>query len=144
MEESNSQELRQRIIAALKKVRDPEIPIDLYNLGLIYALDIEDGVVQVKMTLTTPNCPVAESMPGQVKRAVESLEGVTSVDVQLVWEPAWSGEKMSEDARAALEMMGISWRDPHGGAGMGGPGRASLTVGKTGRRDSTKTNDSSR
>lgn len=123
-------EMRGAIIAALKKVKDPEIPIDLYNLGLIYDLDITgEGDVQVRMTLTTPNCPVAESMPGKVKEAVESVDGVKTVNVELVWEPAWSGEMMSEDARTALEMMGISWRDPHRGAG--GPGATSLTIGKT-------------
>lgn len=132
IESENITELNQRIIAALKKVKDPEIPIDLYNLGLIYNLDIEaGGDVHVRMTLTTPNCPVAESMPGKVKQAVESVDGVKSVKVELVWEPAWTGEMMSEDARAALEMMGISWRDPH--RGIGGPSATSLTVGKTGR-----------
>lgn len=130
MKESDTDKLKPRIIAALKKVKDPELPIDLYNLGLIYELDINGGDVKVKMTLTTPNCPVAESMPGQVRKAVESVEGVTSVTVELVWEPAWSGEMMSDDAKAALEMMGISWRDPH--RSIGGPSATSLTIGKTG------------
>ena len=124
--------LRDSLIAALRKVQDPEIPVNLYDLGLIYDLDIgENGVVHVRMTLTTPNCPVAESMPGHVQRAIESVAGVTEVKVELVWEPSWSREMMTEDARAVLEMMGIDWTDS-------GPSAAptSLTVGKSGKRKS--------
>ncbi|MHC5005660.1 MAG: iron-sulfur cluster assembly protein, partial [Planctomycetota bacterium] len=80
--------LRERIIAALRTVKDPELPINLYDLGLIYDLDIADGsAVRIRMTLTTPNCPVAESMPAQVQRAVEGVEGVDTVSVELVWDP---------------------------------------------------------
>jgi len=103
------------IIAALRKVHDPEIPVNVYDLGLIYELDVTDaGEVNVVMTLTTPNCPVAELIPNQVKQAVESVEGVESAAVELTWTPAWTGERMSEDARMTLDMMGISWKDPHG------------------------------
>ena len=121
-------DLRDRIVAALKTVEDPEIPINLYDLGLIYELDLrEGGAVHVTMTLTTPNCPVAESMPGRVADAVRGVEGVTDVDIELVWEPAWSREKMSEEAKMAVDMMGIEWADG------GRPKTTSLTFGKTGR-----------
>ncbi len=121
--------MKQRIIAAIRTVKDPEIPINLYDLGLIYELNVRDGgTVDIRMTLTTPNCPVAESMPGMVHKAVADVDDVHAVDVQLVWEPAWTGEMMTEDARDTLEMMGISWRDPHSSAGP-----TSLTVGRTDR-----------
>lgn len=131
MTDSQNNELRQRIIASLRKVKDPEIPINLYDLGLIYGLEArDDGTVLVRMTLTTPNCPVAESMPGQVRQAVESVDGVASADVELVWEPPWTGEMMTDDARDTLEMMGISWKDPHSSAR-----NTSLTIGRSGKPD---------
>lgn len=105
-------DLQARIIDAMKTVHDPEIPVNLYDLGLIYELHVEDDAARVRMTLTTPNCPVAESMPEQVRRAVESVEGIERADIELVWEPSWSSEMMSEDARMQLEMMGITWSDP--------------------------------
>lgn len=131
MTSSENNELRQRIVDAIRTVQDPEIPVNLYDLGLIYDITIgDDGAVDIRMTLTTPNCPVAESMPGQVRRAVESVDGVPRAAVELVWEPAWTGEMMSEHARDALEMLGINWRDPHTSAGS-----TSLTVGRTNRPD---------
>jgi FeS assembly SUF system protein len=104
---------REAIIERLRTVHDPEIPVNLYDLGLIYDLDITaDNDVNVRMTLTTPNCPVADELPRQVKQAVEQTDGVRSANVELVWQPQWSSEMMSEDAKMQLEMMGISWKDP--------------------------------
>ena len=107
-------------------LKDPELPINLYDLGLIYDLTVGgEGGVRIHMTLTTPNCPVAESMPKMVKDAVAALDDVSNVEVELVWEPPWTSQMMSEDARLALEMMGIDWSDPQRDKGM-----TSLTVGK--------------
>jgi FeS assembly SUF system protein len=98
--------LQERIIESLRQVFDPEIPINIYDLGLIYKLDIDTtGRVEVEMTLTTPNCPVAESMPEQVQAAVLATEGVTVVRVNLVWEPPWSPDMMDEDIRLAMGMF---------------------------------------
>jgi len=119
--------LRAAIIERLRTVQDPEIPVNLYDLGLIYDLKISgDGAVHVRMTLTTPNCPVAESMPGQVRDAVAQVDGVSRAAVELVWQPPWTGQMMTDDAKMQLEMMGISWREPHRGRA----GRANLTVGR--------------
>jgi FeS assembly SUF system protein len=116
--------LRQSIIEALRTVRDPELPVNLYDLGLIYELQVrDDGAVGIVMTLTTPNCPVAESMPGRVKAAAESVEGVRQASVKLVWDPPWSRERMSENARLELDMLGITWSD-----GPRAPARTRLTV----------------
>ncbi|MCG8356599.1 MAG: SUF system Fe-S cluster assembly protein [Kiloniellales bacterium] len=94
------------IVAALKTVYDPEIPVDIYELGLIYELKIaDDGSVDVDMSLTAPGCPVAGEMPGQVADAVADVAGVGEVLVRLVWDPPWTPERMSEDARLALGMM---------------------------------------
>ncbi len=95
--------LHDQIIEILATVYDPEIPVNIYELGLIYGLDVsEDGDVTVTMTLTTPNCPVAESMPGEVESKVGAVPGVRHVDVNLVWEPPWTPERMSEAARLEL------------------------------------------
>ena len=95
--------LRGEIVAALRCVYDPEIPIDIYELGLIYGLEIdEDGFVDVTMTLTSPACPVAGQMPGMVKAAVEQVEGVNAAEVELTWDPPWTQERMSEAARLQL------------------------------------------
>ena len=110
---------RDDVIAALRQVRDPELPVNLYDLGLIYDLEVVEDRVSITMTLTTPNCPVAEQIPEQVRSAVLGVEGVSSVDVRLVWEPPWSSERMSEEARMQLEMMGIQWSD-HGPRGPSG------------------------
>jgi FeS assembly SUF system protein len=94
------------VLAALKTVRDPEIPMDLVELGLIYELIVKQGgTVYVEMTLTTPACPVAASMPGEVETAIRSVPGVNDVRVKLVWTPPWGPEKMSEEARLELGMM---------------------------------------
>jgi FeS assembly SUF system protein len=113
---AETSELRGRVIAALREVYDPELPVNLYDLGLIYELDVDDaGAVAIRMTLTTPNCPVADMMPQQVHDAARAVDGVAAVDVSLVWEPKWTGEMMSEDAKLLLEMQGIEWTDPHKG-----------------------------
>jgi len=94
------------VIAALQTVYDPEIPVNLYDLGLIYDLTIgDDGAVVIDMSLTAPGCPVAGEMPGQVARAVAEVSGVGEVTVRLVWDPPWTPERMSEDARLALGMF---------------------------------------
>lgn len=94
------------IVEALRTVYDPEIPVNLYDLGLIYALDIAaDGDVKVTMTLTTPACPVAGMMPQQVAEAVAGAEGVGEVTVELVWDPPWTMDMMTEEARLALDMF---------------------------------------
>jgi FeS assembly SUF system protein len=93
------------IIAALKTVFDPEIPADIYELGLIYKVDIKDDrSVDVVMTLTTPNCPAAGELPTMVENAVASVPGVGVVSVNIVWEPVWSPERMSDEARLVLNM----------------------------------------
>ncbi|MBI1986622.1 MAG: SUF system Fe-S cluster assembly protein [Rhodospirillales bacterium] len=94
------------VVAALRTVHDPEIPVNIYDLGLIYKLAIGDnGAVKVEMTLTAPGCPVAGEMPGQVANAVAAVEGVGEVEVMLVWEPGWTPERMSADAKLALGMI---------------------------------------
>jgi len=94
------------VIAALQTVYDPEIPVNLYDLGLIYDVTIhDDGNVEIEMSLTAPGCPVAGEMPGQVARAVAAVPGAGEVTVRLVWDPPWTPERMSEDARLALGMF---------------------------------------
>ena len=98
--------LRLGIVDALHTVYDPEIPVDIYELGLIYDIDIDpSGNVAIKMTLTAPGCPVAGSMPGMVKDAVEAVESVGKIDVELVWDPPWNRDRMSETAQLALGMI---------------------------------------
>jgi FeS assembly SUF system protein len=93
------------IVEAIKSVYDPEIPVNLYDLGLIYRLDLaSDGDVDIDMTLTAPACPVAGSMPGKVAEAVAGVPGTGEVTVRLVWEPRWTKDRMSEDARLALDV----------------------------------------
>lgn len=100
------EKLETRIVDALRTVYDPEIPVNIYDLGLIYDLDVaSDGKVDIRMTLTAPGCPVAQTFPGVVGDAVAAVEGVTDVDVELVWEPPWSREMMSEAARLHLGML---------------------------------------
>ena len=97
--------LTQDMIAALKTVYDPEIPVDIFELGLIYKIDIDDDRrVTIDMTLTAPGCPVAGDMPGWVQDAVMTVEGVQDVRVNLVFEPAWDASRMSDEARVALNM----------------------------------------
>ena len=94
------------IVEALKTIYDPEIPVNIYELGLIYDIDLqEDGAVKVKMTLTAPGCPVAGTLPGEVQAKVAGAPGVTSADVELVWDPAWNPSMMSEAARLELGMF---------------------------------------
>jgi FeS assembly SUF system protein len=104
---TEEQKVREKdIINKIKTVFDPEIPVNIYDLGLIYNLDIDkNNNVAIKMTLTTPNCPVADSMPESVGKAVSEIEGVLSIKVELVWEPKWSKDMMSEDAKLALDIF---------------------------------------
>jgi FeS assembly SUF system protein len=100
-----TERLSQEIIAALKTVFDPEIPADIYELGLIYRVDIKDDrSVDVVMTLTTPNCPAAGELPTMVENAIASVPGVGIVSVNIVWEPAWTPDRMSDEARLVLNM----------------------------------------
>ncbi|WP_458761095.1 SUF system Fe-S cluster assembly protein [Afipia sp. TerB] len=93
------------IVAALKTVYDPEIPADIYELGLIYKVDIKDDrAVDVVMTLTTPNCPAAGELPTMVENAIASVPGVGPVNVEIVWEPSWTPDRMSDEARLVLNM----------------------------------------
>jgi len=98
--------LYEAIIDALKEIYDPEIPVNIYDLGLIYGVDVtEDGHAAVTMTLTTPHCPVAESMPGEVELRVGSVPGVGHAEVNLVWDPPWDPQKMSDEAKLELGML---------------------------------------
>ncbi len=98
--------LEQPVVDAIRTVYDPEIPINVYDLGLIYDIDLgEDGSVGIRMTLTAPACPVAGTLPGEVERAVSQVPGIGSARVELVWDPPWSTERMSEAARLELGML---------------------------------------
>jgi|TARA_B100000214_G_scaffold331071_1_gene271829 FeS assembly SUF system protein len=98
-------ELKEKIITEIKKIYDPEIPVNIYELGLIYDIKIEkENSVKVKMTLTTPNCPVAESLPKEVKDSIMKLKEVKDVDLQLVWDPPWDKTMMSEAAKLELNL----------------------------------------
>lgn len=98
--------LYEAVVEALKSIYDPEIPVNIYDLGLIYGVDAtEDGDVAVTMTLTTPHCPVAESMPGEVELTVGSVPGVRDAEVNLVWDPPWGPDKMTDEARLELGML---------------------------------------
>jgi FeS assembly SUF system protein len=104
--ESTNEELRDSVIEALKSVYDPEIPVDIYELGLIYDVAIsEDGDTTITMTLTTPHCPVAESLPNEVELRVLSVPGIRDAVVNLVWDPPWDPSKMSDEARLELGML---------------------------------------
>ena len=99
-------ELEQRVVAALKTIYDPEIPVNVYDLGLIYDVAVMPlGRVAIQMTLTSPACPVAGSLPGEVEGALRSLAGVVDVQVELVWEPPWDMEMMTEDAKLELNLL---------------------------------------
>jgi len=94
------------VIAALKEIYDPEIPVNIYDLGLIYGVDVSpESHVVVTMTLTTPHCPVAESMPGEIELRVGSVPGVGNAEVNLVWDPPWDPQKMSDEAKLELGML---------------------------------------
>src|SRR5262245_51382688 len=95
--------LREEIIKTLKTIYDPEIPVNIYDLGLVYQLNIEpEGIVTIQMTLTAPGCPVAQTFPSTVEAYVMNVPGVTDVKVELVWDPPWDKDRMSEEARLAL------------------------------------------
>ena len=96
---------KDQIIEEIRKIYDPELPVNIYELGLIYDIQIKDEkFVSIKMTLTTPNCPVAESLPKEVKDAVMQVEGIEDVDLQLVWDPPWNKEMMSEAAKLEMNL----------------------------------------
>ena len=97
-------DLKEKVITEIKKIYDPEIPVNIYELGLIYDIEIKDKDVQVKMTLTTPNCPVAESLPKEVKDSIMQLKEVNKVDLDLVWDPPWDKSMMSEAAKLELNL----------------------------------------
>ncbi len=96
--------LKEKVITEIKKIYDPEIPVNIYELGLIYDISINDKDVTIKMTLTTPNCPVAESLPKEVKDSISEIEEVNKVDLDLVWEPPWDKSMMSEAAKLELNL----------------------------------------
>ncbi len=99
-------DLYEAVIDALKEIYDPEIPVNIYELGLVYGVDItDDAHVVVTMTLTTPHCPVAESMPGEVELRVGAVPGVGSAEVNLIWDPPWDPQKMSDEAKLELGML---------------------------------------
>lgn len=101
-----SEELYDQVMEAIKTVYDPEIPVNIWELGLIYSVDIdEENKVHVKMTLTSPACPVAESLPMEVQEKIMQVEGITDVDLRVVFNPPWTKDKMSEEARFALDMF---------------------------------------
>ena len=98
-------DLKEKIISEIKKIYDPEIPVNIYELGLIYKIDIKDeNQVKIEMTLTSPNCPVAESLPNSVKENILKINGVKEVDLKLVWDPPWTKDKMSEAAKLELNL----------------------------------------
>ena len=98
--------IKENIVAAIKTVMDPEIPADIYELGLIYTIDIDDtGKVLIEMTLTSPMCPVADSMPMEVQEKVIAVEGVTDIDLRVVFDPPWEKSKMSDEALLLLDMF---------------------------------------
>ena len=98
-------ELKEKIISEIKKIYDPEIPVNIYELGLIYKVEVDEkNKVSVEMTLTSPNCPVAESLPNSVKENIMKVDGVSDVDLKLVWDPPWSKDKMTEAAKLELNL----------------------------------------
>ena len=98
-------ELKEKVISEIKKIYDPEIPVNIYELCLIYNIDIDEkNKVNIDMTLTSPNCPVAESLPNSVKNNVLKVDGVSDVDLNLVWDPPWDKDKMSEAAKLELNL----------------------------------------
>ena len=97
-------ELKEKVIEEIKKIYDPEIPVNIYELGLIYDIAVDKKNISVKMTLTTPNCPVAESLPKEVKDSIMQVEGIEKVDLDLVWDPPWNKDMMSEAAKLELNL----------------------------------------
>ena len=98
-------ELKDKVISEIKKIYDPEIPVNIYELGLIYDIDVDqNNNVMINMTLTSPNCPVAESLPKEVEDSVKEVKGVNKVDLKLIWEPPWDKSMMSEAAKLELNL----------------------------------------
>ena len=98
-------DIKSKVIEAVKKIYNPEIPVNIYELGLIYKIDVDEkNKVNVDMTLSSPNCPVAESLPNEVKENIMKVEGVSDVNLNLVWEPPWDQDKMSEAAKLELNL----------------------------------------
>ena len=98
-------DIKNKVIEEIKKIFDPEIPVNIYELGLIYKIEVDDkNKVNIDMTLTSPNCPVAESLPNEVKEGIKKVEGVSEVNLNLVWEPPWDKNKMSEAAKLELNL----------------------------------------
>ena len=96
---------KEEVIKCIQTVMDPEIPVNLYDLGLIYSIENIDNNILIEMTLTNPNCPVAGQMPANVAKSIEQINGLRSIEVKLVWEPAWNKDLMSEDAKLALDIF---------------------------------------
>jgi FeS assembly SUF system protein len=103
--QSNGDPVIEKIIALLRQIQDPEIPVNIYDLGLIYDIKVEGLTAYVLMTLTTPNCPVAESMPGQVESVVKSLDEIDEVKVELTWDPAWHPDLLSDEVKLELGLL---------------------------------------
>ena len=98
-------DIKNQVIEEIKKIYDPEIPVNIYELGLIYKIEVDEkNKVNIDMTLTSPNCPVAESLPKEVKENIMKVEGVSDVNLNLVWEPPWNKDKMSEAAKLELNL----------------------------------------
>ena len=97
-------EIKEKIIEEIKKIYDPEIPVNIYELGLIYDIQIDQKKAKIKMTLTSPNCPVAESLPKEVKDGAMQVEEIEDVDLELVWDPPWTNEMMSDAAKLELNL----------------------------------------
>ncbi len=97
-------EVKSKIIEEIRKIYDPELPVNIYDLGLIYEVQVLEEKVKIKMTLTTPNCPVAESLPKEVKEAAMQVEGIKEVDLELVWDPPWNKDMMSDAAKLELNL----------------------------------------
>ena len=97
-------DVKNKIIEEIRKIYDPELPVNIYELGLIYDIKVDGGKAKIKMTLTTPNCPVAESLPKEVKEGAMQVEGIDDVDLQLVWDPPWTKDMMSDAAKLELNL----------------------------------------
>ena len=97
-------EIKDKIIEEIKKIYDPELPVNIYDLGLIYDVQVNQKKAKIKMTLTTPNCPVAESLPKEVKESAMQVQGIEDVDLELVWDPPWTKDMMSDAAKLELNL----------------------------------------
>lgn len=105
-ENVDPQGLREKVVEALRQVYDPEIPVNIYDLGLIYKLDVDPmGVVEIEMTLTAPGCPVAQTFPGTVEHALHEVPGITAAHVELVWDPPWCQDRMTDEVKLQLGLL---------------------------------------